>query len=128
MKWYSVDVSVDRLREGMLHRLCRAFQRAFIANGAPDAMALFAEAVPSDGSRRMYFSPGSTSYVQPLIDECGGRPCDPPAESGLTLVFGVPGTEAAMFSSGDGTAGSEPAAPGYEIAGVEPKLPGDYPQ
>jgi len=109
MGWYRVDVSIDRLHDGVFHRLCRAFQRAFIAHGAPDEMALFAESALGDGSRRMYFSPGSTSYVGPLIEECGASPCDPPHETGLTLVFGVPGTEAGMLgASGDGAASEQP--------------------
>ena len=103
MVWYRVDMTVDSLRDGAFHRLCREFQQAFIANGAPNEMALFAQAEPSDGTRRVYFTPGCTSYVQQLIDGYGGRPCATPDDGALTLMFGVPGAESVAFiPGGDG--------------------------
>lgn len=99
-------MTVDRLRDGVFHRLCREFQQAFIANGAPNEMALFAQAEPSNGTRRVYFTPGCASYVRPLIEGYGGTPCTVPDDASLTLMFGVPGAEAAVtFSGGDGLAG-----------------------
>lgn len=93
-------MTVDRLRDGVFHRLCREFQQAFIANGAPHEMALFAQAEPSDGTRRVYFTPGCTAYVQQLIEGYGGSPCTAPDDGGLTLMFGVPGAESVSFMSG----------------------------
>ncbi|HEX7072340.1 MAG TPA: hypothetical protein VF190_16115 [Rhodothermales bacterium] len=105
MVWYRVDMTMESLRDGVFHRLCREFQQAFIANGAPLEMALYAQAEPSDGTRRVYFTPGCTTYVQTLIDGYGGTPCNVPDESALTLVFGVPGAEAVVFvAGGDGVA------------------------
>jgi hypothetical protein len=105
MVWYRVDMTIESLRDGVFHRLCREFQQAFIANGAPHEMALFAQAVPSDGTRRVYFTPGCSTYVQPLIDGYGGTPCNVPEESALTLMFGVPGAESVVFvAGGDGVA------------------------
>ncbi len=116
MAWYRVDMTVDRLRDGVFHRLCREFQQAFIANGAPHEMALFAQAQPSDGTRRVYFTPGCTAYVQRLIDGYGGMPCTAPEDGALTLMFGVPGAESAGFITGGDGANTE----GYSLSdGVE---------
>lgn len=96
-------MTMDSVRDGVFHRLCRQFQQAFIANGAPDEMALFAQAEPTDGTRRLYFTPGCTAYVRPLIEGHGGKPCTMPDDDAITLVFGVPGAESVAFvAGGDG--------------------------
>lgn len=92
-------MTADRLQDGVFHRLCREFQQAFIANGAPNEMALFAQAEPSNGTRRVYFTPGCATYVRPLIEGYGGTPCSVPEEASLTLMFGVPGAESAIALS-----------------------------
>ena len=98
-------MTMDSVQNGAFHRLCREFQQAFIANGAPNEMALFAQTEPSDGARRVYFTPGCSSYVQPLIEGYGGTPCTVPDDTSLTLVFGVPGAESVVFlAGGDGVA------------------------
>lgn len=93
----------EKLRDGVFHRLCREFQQAFIANGAPNEMALFAQAEPLDGTRRVFFTPGCKTYVARLIEGYGGQPCKVPGSDSLTLMFGVPGVESVSFlSGGDG--------------------------
>ena len=104
---------MDSVQNGAFHRLCREFQQAFIAHGAPDEMALFAQTEPSDGARHVYFTPGCSTYVKPLIEDYGGMPCTLPDDASLTLVFGVPGAESVVFlSGGDGVAGDGVAFPG----------------
>lgn len=125
MIWYRVDMTMERVQDGAFHRLCREFQQAFIANGAPNDMALFALAAPEDGTRRLYFSPGCAVYVKPLIDGHGGVPCDVPDDPAVTLMFGVPGARCASFSIvGDGAVGEEPMTaggwiPGEELSGMD---------
>lgn len=120
MIWYRVDMTVEHVQDGAFHRLCREFQQAFIANGAPDDMALFAMARPDDGRRRLYFSPGCAHYVKPLIDGHGGVPCDVPDDPSVTLMFGVPGAQCASFvPAGDGAAGGAPFSPGHWQASGE---------
>lgn len=90
MNWYCVDLSANCIAEGLYHRLCREFQKSFIAAGAPPEMALFAQTVPNDGRRKVYFSPGSVHYVNALIELLSGVPCKEPEQDVVTLVFGVP--------------------------------------
>lgn len=90
MKWYVVEITEACVLDGEYHRLCRQFQRAFIAAGAPPDMALFAQTLLFNDIRKVYFSPGSIRYVQALIEEYGGTACETPQPAGITLVFGVP--------------------------------------
>lgn len=99
MTWYCVDLSANSIAEGLYHRLCREFQKSFIAAGAPAEMALFAQTVPNEGCRKVYFSPGSVHYVNSLIELLSGAPCDEPDQDLITLVFGVPDAGAKLFAS-----------------------------
>lgn len=90
MNWYLIDMPQASLTDGAYHRLCREFQHAFIKAGAPADLALFAKR-GSATSRRLYLSPQSHSYVPDIIRHFGGRPCDVPDPSNVTLVYGVPG-------------------------------------
>lgn len=90
MMWFSVDITGECVQDGDYHRLCRQFQQAFIAAGAPPEMALFAQMTLHNDVRRIYFSPGSVQYVKSLIDAFGGKPCDGPGNDNVALMFGVP--------------------------------------
>lgn len=119
MDWYYVDITEDRVEDGEYHRLCRQFQQAFIAAGAPPEMALFAQMALRDNIRKVYFSPGSVHYVKQLIDTYGGNPCDGPERSKVTLVFGVPDAGwallgAAEVENGDGASERYPVL--YPVA------------
>ena len=105
MTWYKIDMNGDSLRDGDFHKLCREFQRAFIAHGAPEDMALLAHAEPSNGHRRLFLTPGCASYVPRLLEGYRAADSTPPNGDGLTLVFGVPRIDfAGMAHSGDGMA------------------------
>jgi len=97
--WFSVDITGKLAQGGDYHRLCRQFQQAFIAAGAPPEMALFAELTLQDNVRKIYFSPGSVQYVRTLIEEYGGNPCDSPASESVTMMFGVPDAGWALLES-----------------------------
>lgn len=90
MSWYCVDITEDSVLVGDYHRLCRKFQQAFIAAGAPPDMALFAQMALHNNVRKVYFSPGSVRFVKPLIEAYNGKACDGPEKTTVTLVFGVP--------------------------------------
>lgn len=99
MTWFCIDITEACVSGGAYHRLCRRFQQAFIAAGAPAEMALFAQTLLRDGVRKVYLSPGSAPYVKSLIDAYEGTPCDCPGGDGLTLVFGVPDATSRLLSS-----------------------------
>ncbi len=89
MHWFRVDISESCILGGDYHRLCRAFQQAFIKNGAPNEMALFVESLPLENQRRVFLSPGSMQYLQSLLEGYEGTPCNGP-DGNVTLVYGVP--------------------------------------
>jgi hypothetical protein len=97
MSWYSIEISEACILGGAYHRLCRAFQHAFIAAGAPPEMALLAQRVGLGESRRVYISPASVPYLGTLIEEYDGRPCARPQLDEVTLVYGVPGVKARLL-------------------------------
>ncbi|HET6567558.1 MAG TPA: hypothetical protein VFG50_06300 [Rhodothermales bacterium] len=99
MMWYSVDITGKLVQDGDYHRLCRQFQQAFIAAGAPPEMALFAQMTFQDNVRKVYFSPGSVPYVRSLIESYHGDPCDCPESDNITLMFGVPNAGWALLES-----------------------------
>jgi len=99
MDWFSIDMPQGSLADGAYHRLCRAFQRAFIDAGAPSDLALFAVR-PGEAVRRLYLTPSSVRYVPELIRRHEGRRCVAPAASAVTLVYGVPGA-ASLLRCGD---------------------------
>lgn len=107
MQWYSIDMPRDSLTNGGYHRLCRRFQRAFIDAGAPADLALFAMR-GSDNERRIYLSPVSVTYVPDLIRTYGASPCEVPAASTVTLVYGAPGAQKLLESP------DQPAEPSDE--------------
>lgn len=99
MTWYAIEITEACLLGGAYHRLCRAFQQAFIAAGAPADMALFAGRGAFDESRVVYLSPASVPILGELIAEYDGRPCDCPDAGLVTLVYGVPGVKARLLES-----------------------------
>ena len=105
MDWYSVAITEACARNGEYHRLCRRFQQAFIAAGAPSEMAMFAQTAVRDSVRKVYFSPGSLPYVQGLVEQYRGACCESPMASEVTLVFGVPGAEDRLLEGHDGIGG-----------------------
>lgn len=98
MTWYSIEITESCILGGAYHRLCRAFQHAFIAAGAPPEMALLAQRIGLDDTRRVFISPASVSYLGNLIDEYDGEPCACPASEDVTLVYGVPGAKASLLT------------------------------
>jgi|GEM_PF-540803 len=106
MSWYCVDITEDSELGGDYHRLCRKFQQAFIAAGAPPDMALFAQITSQDSVRKVYFSPGSLRYVKPLIDAHQGKACVGPDRTTVTLVFGVPDAGWSLLSEAETEAGN----------------------
>lgn len=90
MDWFSIDMPQGSLTDGAYHRLCRAFQRAFIDAGAPSDLALFA-ARSGEAKRRLYLTPSSVRYVPDLIRRHDGHRCAAPEAPAVTLVYGVPG-------------------------------------
>jgi hypothetical protein len=117
MSWYAIEISEACILGGAYHRLCRAFQHAFIAAGAPPEMALLARRVGLGEARRVYISPASVPYLGTLLDEYRGDPCDCPEFDEVTLVYGVPGAKARLLVEARETA-SEPrpeAVPPKEV-------------
>lgn len=96
--WFKVTVTESCVLGGLFHRLCREFQRAFIAAGAPVEMALFAQTYVLGDSRDIYFSPGSLPYVAELIRLHGGVSCSEPELGQVTMVYGVPGADAQLLT------------------------------
>lgn len=105
MSWYAIEITESCILGGAYHRLCRAFQQAFIKAGAPPEMALLAQRVGLDESRRVYISPASVPYLGTLLEDYDGRPCDCPKIDEVTLVYGVPGVKARLMG-----VSAEPAA------------------
>ncbi len=106
--WIRVTLNDRRVLGGSFHRLCRGFQQAFIAAGAPRGMAMFA--IVDGDQRSVYFSPESLHHVQDLVDDHDGEPCDAPDTRDLTMIFGVPGADADIFGTSDAPAGDGAAA------------------
>ncbi len=99
MSWYVIEISESCILGGTYHRLCRTFQHAFIAAGAPPEMALLARRAAFDEARRIYISPASVPYLGNLLEEFGGQPCDCPGREEVTLVYGVPGAKAQLLNT-----------------------------
>lgn len=89
MKWHSIYLSQVDIAAGNYHRICREFQKAFIAAGAPEEMALYVQTIPDNGSRTLYFSPGSAPYVRDLVQSYEGELTECPERDDVTLLFGV---------------------------------------
>ena len=107
--WIRVTLNDRRVLGGSFHRLCRGFQQAFIAAGAPRGMAMFA--IVEGDQRSVYFSPESLRHVQELVEHHEGEPCDVPDSRDLTMIFGVPGADADIFGASEAPAGDGAAAP-----------------
>lgn len=107
--WYSIDINEACVLGGEYHRLCRQFQQAFIAAGAPADMALFAETNVLNDSRRIFLSPGSLQHMSNVIEQFEGYPCDSPEVSNVTLVFGVPSAKSLLVSNPDPVALKAPS-------------------
>lgn len=95
--WSKVTITESCVLGGKFHSLCRDFQRAFIAAGAPEAMALYAQTYVLEDSRDIYFSPGSLPYVEELVRMHQGIPCTAPRPTDVTMVYGVPGADNTVF-------------------------------
>lgn len=95
--WSKVTITESCVLGGTFHSLCRDFQRAFIAAGAPDSMALYAQTYVLEDSRDIYFSPGSYPYVEELIRLHNGTPCSAPRPTEVTMVYGVPDADGRIF-------------------------------
>ena len=93
MVWYVIDMPEASLTDGVYHRFCRKFQRAFIDAGAPPDLALFAERNTSSEERRLYLSPESESFVPDMMREYDAASCRAPDPDRVTLVYGVPGAQ-----------------------------------
>jgi hypothetical protein len=89
MAWYVVEISEAAVGGGLYHQLCRRFQQAFIREGAPVNMAMFAQRMPFNHVRVVFFSPGSLRFVRALVEEYEGVPCVAPCPDEVTLIFGV---------------------------------------
>lgn len=100
MSWFKVTITESCILGGTFHRLCREFQRAFIAAGAPADMALLAQTFVLGNTRDIFFSPGSVSYVADLIRVFDGRPCTGPDMMDVTMVYGVPGSDFGSYNAG----------------------------
>jgi hypothetical protein len=98
MSWYCVEISESCILGGRYHRLCRQFQHAFIAAGAPPEMAMLAERSTLEDTRRVYFSPGSAEFVEELIESYGGSRAERPEREDVILVYGVPGITERLFA------------------------------
>lgn len=90
MAWYSIDMPESSVSDGVYHRLCREFQKAFISAGAPPELALFACRNSRPHRRRLYLSPLAASYVAELLQVYAAKPCRVPDADSVTLVYGVP--------------------------------------
>lgn len=101
MNWYAIDITESCMLGGAYHKLCRDFQHAFIAAGAPPEMALMAQRMRVDAARRVYISPESLPYVGELVEAYGGRPCSRPNVEEVTLVYGVPGAKDRLLVRAD---------------------------
>lgn len=99
MDWFSIDMPQRSMTDGAYHRLCRAFQRAFIDAGAPVDLALFALR-PGKTVRRLYLTPSSARYMPELIRRHNGCRCAAPDATAVTLVYGVPGAQALLEAEG----------------------------
>lgn len=91
MAWTRIDITEASLLGGTYHRLCRRFQQAFIAAGAPADMALFAQTFPVGETRTLFLTPASRAHLGDLHAQ--GEPCAAPSAQDVTLVFGVPDAE-----------------------------------
>lgn len=99
MAWYSIDLPEVSVNDGVYHRLCREFQKAFISASAPPELALFACRDAPIELRRLYMSPSAGSYVPDLIQEYDAQPCGTPDAASVTLVYGVPGAKSLLSVS-----------------------------
>lgn len=89
MTWYCVEIEESYLLGGRFHQLCRDFQRAFMAAGGPEEMALFAQTNPDEDMRRVFFSPGCVRYARDLMERHQGFFCARPEAQSITLLFGI---------------------------------------
>lgn len=96
MAWTRIEITEAALLGGTYHRICRRFQHAFIAAGAPDGMALFAQTFSIGDTRTLYLTPASREHLGDLHAQ--GQPCPAPAAQDVTLVFGVPGAERTLLA------------------------------
>lgn len=101
MAWYSIDMPETSVSDGVYHRFCREFQRAFIGAGAPPDLALFACRKKRPERRRLYLSPCAVSYLPELMQIYGAQPCGVPDGEAVTLVYGVPSART-LLSRPDG--------------------------
>lgn len=99
MAWYSIDMPEVSVNDGVYHRLCREFQKAFIGASAPPELAMFACRDAHPEQRRLYLSPSASSYVPDLIHEYGAEACGVPDAASVTLVYGVPGAKSLLSVS-----------------------------
>lgn len=91
MVWFRIDVSQHEEDERPLFQLCRTFQHAFMQQGAPPEMALFAQCADEEGpSHALFVSARSTTMLQVILKRFGGVPCEAPSAQDVTLLFGVP--------------------------------------
>ena len=111
MTWHCVEIEESYVLGGTFHQLCRDFQRAFMKAGGPADMALFAQTEPEEDVRRIFFSPGSSAYVQDLIDKHQGFFCSRPEAQNVTLLFGIPDAFSFLFSGANSVEYSPQASP-----------------
>lgn len=118
MVWYVIDMPGASLTDGVYHRFCRKFQRAFIDSGGPPGLALFAERNPSSEERRLFLSPECQSYVADMMREYDATSCQAPDLESVTLVYGVPGAQ--MLLTQQDQAQPEAPARRKEIPAIYP--------
>jgi len=99
MVWYSVDMPEASVTDGVYHRFCREFQKAFIGADAPQTLALFACRKSRAEKRRLYLSPDAGEYVPHLMQNYDAKPCSVPEESSVILVYGAPNAKSLLSPS-----------------------------
>lgn len=99
MTWYSIEMTAASVTDGVYHRLCREFQKAFIGAGAPPELALFACRKSRQERRRLYLSPDAADYVPELMRVYDAQPCGVPDAATVTLVYGVPGARTLLSNT-----------------------------
>ena len=100
--WYRVVLDEPYLLAGTYHRLCRQFQRAYIAAGAPSDMALFASKDARADTRPVFFSPSSRDHASALLDHYHAEPCVAPSPEGVTLLYGAADAVPLLLASAAG--------------------------
>lgn len=107
--WFKVSITESCVLGGHFHRLCRQFQRAFIAAGAPRDMALFADTYVLNDTRDVYFSPGCMRHVTDLLNVHNALPCRRPEGGQVTMVYGVPGADRDLLPGSESNPSNETA-------------------